>query len=135
MKLSTTLAVIAGSMAPAACIGADAAHPYSNIDPRVDAGNSTGDDQVDVLNQAELDVLATSSRHFRTAPLPAPPPMVAAAPVLGNAPPPLTYYPPPQYAPPPPYYYPPPPWGYGPPPAYYPPPAYGPPPGYGPPPW
>ncbi len=125
MKLRTILAALAGFMAPVACMAADAAHPYSNIDPRVDAGNSTGDDQVDVLNQAELDVLATSARHFST-PLP-----IATAPIVPNYAPPPPYYPPPpvyppqQYVPPP-LYYPPPPWGYGAPPPYYPPPPYGP---------
>jgi hypothetical protein len=130
MKLGTTLAAFAGLLAPATCMAADAAHPYSNVDPRVDAGNSTGDDQVDILNQAELDVLATSARHFAR---PAP---AITAPVEAVTPLPPSYYPPPQYAPPP-AYYPPPPWGYGAPPPYYPPPGYypPPPPPYGPPPW
>ncbi|HYZ65046.1 MAG TPA: hypothetical protein VE650_21560 [Acetobacteraceae bacterium] len=36
-------------------LAANARHPYSNIDRRVDAGNPTGDDQVDRLNQQQLD--------------------------------------------------------------------------------
>ncbi len=92
---------------PSVCFAADAAHPYSNIDPRVDAGNDTGDAQVEALNQAQLDSLAIQPRQYASPP---------------------GYYPPPQYAPSPVYYYPPP--GYGPPAGYYPPPRYYPPPGY-----
>jgi hypothetical protein len=33
---------------------ADAAHPYSNVNHSVDAGNDTGDSQVDQLNQQQL---------------------------------------------------------------------------------
>ncbi len=47
-------------------VHADAANartPYANIDPRVDAGNDTGDSQVDRLNEAQLDRPATQ-RHY-----------------------------------------------------------------------
>ena len=40
---------------------ADAAHPYSNIDHSVDAGNDTGDSQVDRLNQQQLDQAGSGS--------------------------------------------------------------------------
>jgi hypothetical protein len=41
--------------APFAAHAADAEHPYSNIDHRYDAGNNTGDSQVDRLNEAQLE--------------------------------------------------------------------------------
>ena len=43
-----------GIAVPCGARAANAAHPYSNIDRRVDAGNDTGDSQVDRLNQAQL---------------------------------------------------------------------------------
>ena len=36
-------------------LAANARHPYQNIDRRVDAGNPTGDNMVDRLNQQQLD--------------------------------------------------------------------------------
>lgn len=33
---------------------ANARHPYQNVDRKVDAGNPTGDDQVERLNQQQL---------------------------------------------------------------------------------
>lgn len=130
MKRKTTLAALAGLMAPIACLAADASHPYQNVDPTVDAGNNTGDDQVEALNQAELDRLPTPSPYVPTGPIAMPYPL---APTY-YAPPPV-YYPPPQYYPPPPIYYPPAPFSYRAPPAYYPSPGYYPPPAYRPPGW
>lgn len=97
---------------------ADAAHPYSNVDHRNDAGNDTGDAEVDRLNAQQLD-----ENYYRGAPpasaaspaaaaAPGYPPGIAAGPPPGYAPPPQAY-PPPRSGPP----------GYAPAPAY-PPPAY-----------
>ncbi len=55
MKLHGLLAALALAVAPAAARAADALHPYSNIDHRVDAGNDTGDSRVEALKQAQLD--------------------------------------------------------------------------------
>ncbi|MBV9735982.1 MAG: hypothetical protein JO209_08735 [Acidisphaera sp.] len=41
--------------APTQVQAADAQHPYQHIDRRNDAGNDTGDSQVDQLNSAQLD--------------------------------------------------------------------------------
>ena len=48
------LAAAWGAAAPAA-MAANARHPYSNVDRRVDKGGPTGDDQVERLNQVQLD--------------------------------------------------------------------------------
>ena len=53
MKLST-LVVSAALLAPGLVLAANAQHPYTNIDPRVDVGNDTGDSQVDRLNSQQL---------------------------------------------------------------------------------
>ncbi len=54
MKVVTLMAGALVLAAPLAAKAADAAHPYANIDPRVDAGNNTGDSQVDRLNEAQV---------------------------------------------------------------------------------
>jgi hypothetical protein len=59
MTLKCTLAAAALACAPVASWAADALHPYSNIDHRVDAGNDTGDSRVDALNQAQLNNTAS----------------------------------------------------------------------------
>ena len=41
---------------------ADASHPYSNVDHAVDAGNNTGDSQVDQLNEQQLQKNAQPSQ-------------------------------------------------------------------------
>ena len=79
---------------------ANADHPYSNIDRRNDAGNDTGDSQVERLNEGQLDRNYRDPNTYR--PSMAPP---AYPPPPGYAPPPG--YPPPGY---------PPPMGYAPPP-------------------
>lgn len=53
MRLVLTVLALAFAGAPA--MAANARHPYANIDRRVDAGNDTGDSQVDQLNRAQLD--------------------------------------------------------------------------------
>jgi hypothetical protein len=83
---SLVLAVAAG---PA--LAANARRPYQNVDPRVDAGNDTGDRYVDDLNARQLD---RNYYGFGRAP----------APYYAPRP----YYPAPGYYPPPPYYYAPP---------------------------
>ncbi len=54
MRMMSALTALAVFLLPAAALAADAAHPYSNVNRRVDAGNNTGDAQVDGLNQAQL---------------------------------------------------------------------------------
>jgi hypothetical protein len=51
--IAFALAIGVGSVA-SPVLAANARHPYQNIDRRVDAGNPTGDDQVDRLNQQQL---------------------------------------------------------------------------------
>ena len=129
----TIAAVIAFGMAAPACLAANASNPYGNIDPTNDAGNDTGDLQVEALNQAQIDdgprpdmrPAPVYQRSYAYAPTPVP------------YAPPDAYYPrePEAYAPPPPYAAPyplpryAPPYGPGPyaPPGYYPPPGYAPP--------
>ncbi len=60
MRWIIVVATLAG--APAAAWAADALHPYSNIDHRVDAGNDTGDSRVAALNQAQLDIAKAGGR-------------------------------------------------------------------------
>ncbi len=54
MRVVSALTALAVLLLPAAVMAADATHPYTNVNRRVDAGNSTGDAQVDGLNQAQL---------------------------------------------------------------------------------
>ncbi|MBV9750724.1 MAG: hypothetical protein JO157_18110 [Acetobacteraceae bacterium] len=53
MRLLVSAFALALAAAPA--MAANANHPYSNIDRRVDAGNDTGDSRVDALNRSQLD--------------------------------------------------------------------------------
>ncbi len=118
---------------PVAAFAANANNPYSNVDHRNDAGNNTGDAQVESLNQGQLNGTGLTPAPFR---LPSPPqanaaPYAPARPLPGYAnvappagapgypvaaPYPYAAYPTPVYAAPYPYYAP----GYA---AY--PPAYG----------
>lgn len=101
----------AARLLPGVELAANARNPYGNVDPRNDAGNDTGDSQVEQLNEGQLD------GNYRGPYRPMPP--------RGYAGPPQAYAaPPPGYAPPPPY--PRPPRIYGAPPPGYP----APPPGY-----
>lgn len=135
-------AAAAASPAPAEVqLAANARDPYGNIDRRNDAGNDTGDSQVDRLNEGQL------NGNYRGPSRPVPPGYAGPQPQYYGGPP--QGYPPPGYAgrapqfygaPPPGYAGPPqgygaPPPGYAGPPQYYgaPPPGYGPPPGYRPP--
>ncbi len=86
--------------APAAAIAANANNPYANVDHRVDAGNNTGDTQVDVLNQAQLNGGGpVAPNGYDRSPPATPRGPVAAAypPPPGYAPPPVAYYAPPAY--------------------------------------
>jgi hypothetical protein len=42
------------ALAPSPVLAAHAGAPYTNVDKRNDAGNDTGDSQVDALNAAQL---------------------------------------------------------------------------------
>ena len=89
MRLGVVVAIVLACSASQA-MAANARRPYSNVDPRNDAGNETGDSRVEELNRMQLD------RARGPAPTPAYP-----APGYGY------YAPPPGYYPPPPVYYPP----------------------------
>lgn len=127
---SLGFAPVPGAAAPPASsevqLAANARNPYGNIDRRDDAGNDTGDSQVDRLNEGQLDQNYRGSYQ----PMPprgyaGPPPQVYGAPPPGYAGPPPGYgrygAPPPGYAGPqpgyagPPQIYTPPPPGYRPP--------------------
>jgi hypothetical protein len=60
MKTALLLPVLAVTfaaglaLAPAKVMAAHAGAPYTNVDHRNDAGNDTGDSQVDALNAAQL---------------------------------------------------------------------------------
>jgi len=64
MNLRCLLAATALAGAPGMSWAADALHPYSHIDHRVDAGNDTGDSRVDALNQAQLDGAASRGARW-----------------------------------------------------------------------
>jgi hypothetical protein len=102
MKPVYAAVAVLGLLVPVASWAADARHPYTNVNPRNDAGNDTGDSQVDRLNEAQLQRPGAVAVPAYPAPVYAPP--AYAPPVYA---PPGYYYPPPvYYAPPPvPYYY------------------------------
>ncbi len=79
-------ALLAGA---ASAQAANARNPYGNVDRRTDAGNDTGDSQVDRLNDMQLD------RNYRG-------PTYPVGPGAGPGYPPPGYAPPPGYMPPPP---------------------------------
>ena len=90
MKISVLTAALAFAL-PASAMAANARNPYGNIDRRVDAGNDTGDSQVDVLNQQQLNSSGTPGTGQVGQPLaPLGYPLAYA-----YAPPPVAYYPPP----------------------------------------
>ncbi|MBV9784119.1 MAG: hypothetical protein JO264_09900 [Acidisphaera sp.] len=56
LALVSALALALGvGLAPSPGRAANADQPYSNVDHRNDAGNNTGDSQVDRLNSGQLD--------------------------------------------------------------------------------
>ena len=91
------LAAAALLASASAGLAANARNPYGNVDRRVDAGNDTGNSEVDRLNEMQLD------RNYRGPRYPVgpggPPPGYAAPP--GYAPPPGYGAPPPGYGAPP----------------------------------
>jgi hypothetical protein len=62
MKIVVAFAGALLLAAPIAAHAANADHPYSNVDHRNDAGNNTGDSQVDRLNQAQLETNGSPGR-------------------------------------------------------------------------
>jgi len=55
MPARTLLAIFALALCASPSLAANARHPHQNINPRVDAGNDTGDAQVEELNRRQLD--------------------------------------------------------------------------------
>ena len=55
MPVRALLAIFALALCASPTLAANARHPYQNIDPRVDAGNDTGDALVEELNRRQLD--------------------------------------------------------------------------------
>jgi hypothetical protein len=66
MRTILALSAITWLAATPASFAANANNPYGNIDHRNDAGNNTGDAQVEALNQAQLN--SGGMVHYRTAP-------------------------------------------------------------------
>ena len=109
-RLTVLAAASALAVLPAAAMAANAQHPYTNINRRVDAGNNTGDSQVDALNQQQLNKNGTPGTVGQPGPGTPPPGSalgypVVAPPVVYYPPPPLVVAPYPYYARPYPYYY------------------------------
>ena len=116
-RFAFVLAGLVLAAAPVTAFAANANHPYTNVDHRNDAGNNTGDGQVDQLNQSQLNGTGLTPAPFRLPPAPqanaaprapqayanAAPPSVGAGgyPV---APYPYVAYPAPVYGAPVPYY-------------------------------
>ncbi len=110
MKLTaTTLIMIGLTEAAPPCLAANTNNPYSNANSTNDAGNDTGDSQVEALNQAQIDDGPQPIRPARASPRFAPP-AYAYAPPETYAPsneyypsrpyePARTYAPPPSYEP------------------------------------
>jgi len=67
MKAAIGTGLVAGLLALGGAIpgarAADAAHPYSNVNHAVDAGNDTGDSQTDQLNEQQLQKNAPSGAN------------------------------------------------------------------------
>ena len=101
-SLAGLAASIVIMVSPGTGRAANANHPYSNIDPRVDAGNDTGDARVDQLNQAQLGGAGEARRPAYGSGYPQAYARPGAYGYAGQArayyPP--TYYPPAYYAPP-----------------------------------
>mgnify|MGYP000058205493 CR=1 FL=1 len=90
-----SLAILAiGASAPAQA--ANARNPYGNVDRRNDAGNDTGNAEVDRLNDMQLERNYQGPRYPVGPDLPPGPPAGYAP----TPPPPRGYAPPPGYAPP-----------------------------------
>ncbi|HEX5327151.1 MAG TPA: hypothetical protein VFW75_10830 [Acetobacteraceae bacterium] len=64
---------------PAPVQAANARHPYSNVDKRVDKGGDTGDSQVEILNQRSLDAARGQSAAVAPGTMGASPPMTNPA--------------------------------------------------------
>ena len=82
MALLAALALALGAgLAPSPGRAANADQPYSNVDHRNDAGNSTGNAQVDRLNSGQLDQSQPASQqNSGAAPAPAGMPQAGAPP-------------------------------------------------------
>lgn len=101
------------ALLPGVDLAANARNPYGNVDRRDDAGNDTGDDQVERLNEGQLD------RNYRGPYVPMPPRYTGPPPQAYQGAPPQIYgAPPPGAGGPPMIYAPPPPAGYYRPPGY-----------------
>lgn len=106
MRFAVCAALIAWAAAAPECLAANVNNPYGNVDHRNDAGNDTGDSQVDRLNEAQLS--GAMQPGFRRPPSAYPgyaQPSYYSTPPYGYRPAPYGYaspgvYPPPGYAPP-----------------------------------
>ena len=67
MRIATILAGALILSTPLAAQAANADHPYANVDHRNDAGNDTGDSQVDRLNQTQLETNGVPARSYPSA--------------------------------------------------------------------
>ena len=74
MKTMMTALALAVAIGAVPALAANARHPYSNIDRRLDHGGDTGDSQVEKLNQQQLDA-ANAANGRVPAPMPLQPMM------------------------------------------------------------
>ena len=74
--MKTIIAIAALALASGAAVrpayAAHAGAPYANVDKRNDAGNDTGDSQIDALNAAQLNQGATPAPAQPVTPMGAP---------------------------------------------------------------
>ncbi len=77
-RLPAAVAVaVAIALAPVGGHGANSRHPYRNVDRRNDAGNDTGDSQIERLNEGQLDQNYRGPWYYLNG-QPAPPPGAAS---------------------------------------------------------
>ena len=61
------IGMVALALSASPVLAANARHPYTNVDKRIDHGGDTGDSRVEMLNQQQLD--AARSANGRQAPM------------------------------------------------------------------
>ncbi len=72
MRLVGAIAIAVTVMSTAPVLAANARHPHANVDHRVDKGGNTGNSQVEMLNQQQLDSLRGSGEAAGSGALGAP---------------------------------------------------------------
>ena len=80
------LALTTGAALAPSAHAANARNPYGNVNHANDAGNDTGDSQVDRLNSAQLDENYNGGQGMQAAPGMAQGQMMQGGPAMGGAP-------------------------------------------------